>query len=56
MITSESIDLSKEPFKVKRRLTKDLEADFNKFVKYYLIKSSLTPKTQQTFNDLIDEL
>ena len=35
---------------------KDLEAEFNNFVKHYLIKSSLTPKTQETFNNLIDEL
>jgi len=35
---------------------KDIESHFNNFVKDYLIKSSLTPKTQQTFKELIDEL
>jgi hypothetical protein len=33
-----------------------VEKDFNKLVKNYLLKKTLTPKTQQTFNDLIDEL
>jgi hypothetical protein len=33
-----------------------MTADFNKLVRDYIYKRPLTPKTLQTFNDLIDEL
>lgn len=33
-----------------------VDKDFYKLVKHFDLKSSLTPKTHQTFNELIDEL
>jgi hypothetical protein len=45
------IDASDDP-----NIFKKFGDDFIKLVRNYLLKKTLTPKTLETFNDLIDEL